>query len=130
MFKSQLTFFRWLVFGVIGLLTLWMIGGNLLASLLEKEIEREIAEKMKELEAEYPDLEPNDSALKLEAILLKEFGISGVIAGVASPNVLNFGDYMGYHPDFDRSNDEFEKIQESLNPHIESLSVSMRSLTS
>ncbi|MEM1169404.1 MAG: hypothetical protein AAGJ08_10115 [Cyanobacteria bacterium P01_H01_bin.35] len=43
MFKSKLTFFRWLVFGVIRLVVLWMIGGNLLASLLEKEIDREIA---------------------------------------------------------------------------------------
>ena len=120
MLKSKLTFFRWLVFGVIGLLALWMIGGNLLASHLEKEIEREIARKLKELEEQYPDPEPNDSALKLEAILSKEFGIGG-IGKTNGQGVIKFGDYMGYHPDFKASNnDDFDRIQELLSQYIDS----------
>ncbi|MCL2926078.1 MAG: hypothetical protein MGF17_16090, partial [Trichodesmium sp. MAG_R04] len=92
MFKFQLRFFRWLVFGVIGLPALWMIGGSLLASHLEKEIERDIAAKLKELEEEYPAQEPNDYALKLRAILSKEFGFGSI-----QHRVLKFEDYMGYH---------------------------------
>ncbi|GGA49594.1 hypothetical protein CYANOKiyG1_68790 [Okeania sp. KiyG1] len=94
-----------------------MIGGNLLASYLEKEIDRKIAQKVKELEEQYPDPEPNDSALKLEAILLKEFGL-GLIDKTDGQGVFKFGDYMGYHPDFDGSHDEFEKIKESLDQYI------------
>ncbi|NEQ74939.1 MAG: hypothetical protein F6K23_18985 [Okeania sp. SIO2C9] len=122
MFKSKLTFFRWLVFSVIGLVALWMIGGNLLASLLEKEIDREIAQKVKELEEQYPDPEPNDSALKLEAIFLKEFGM-GEIGKANVQGVLKFENYMGYHPDFkesQESKDEFENIRESLDRYINS----------
>ncbi|NER08638.1 MAG: hypothetical protein F6K17_41970, partial [Okeania sp. SIO3C4] len=105
MFKSKLTFFRWLVFGVIGLVALWMIGGNLLASYLEKEIEREIARKKKELEAEF-SRESNDSTLKLEAILSKEFGVLPKefgVGGIGKTNgqvVFQLGDYIEYHPDF------------------------------
>ena len=120
MFESKLTFFRWLVFGVIGLLALWMIGGNLLASHLEKEIDREISQKVKELEEEYPDREPNDSALKLEAILSKEFGMGG-IGKANGQGVMKFGDYMGYHPDFKASNNEdFDQIQELLSQYLDS----------
>ncbi|MGD1701273.1 hypothetical protein [Dapis sp. BLCC M229] len=120
MFKSKLTFFRWLVFGVIGVLALWMIGGNLLASHLEKEIEREIVRKVKKLEEKYPDPEPNNSALKLEAILSKEFGMGG-IGKANGQGVFKFGDYMGYHPDFKASNnDDFERIQELLSQYIDS----------
>ncbi len=118
MFKSKLTFFRWLVFGVIGLLALWIIGGNILASLLEKEIDREIAQKVKELEEEYLDPEPNDSALKLEAILSKEFGMR-ILAGNAE-GLFEFAYYTGFHPDFKRSDDQFDLIREQLEQYIDS----------
>lgn len=77
---------------------------------------------MKELEEQYPDPEPNDSALKLEAILSKEFGMGG-IGKTNGQGVFKFGDYMGYHPDFkesQKSEDEFENIKESLDQYINS----------
>lgn len=119
MLESRLKFFRWLVFGLIGLLAVWMIGGNLLASQLEKEIDRELEEKAKELAEAYPDPEPNDSALKLEAILASEFGMGGIVSGTGQ-GVVPFGDYVGFHPDFKNSNDEFEQIKEQLNQYIDS----------
>ncbi len=58
---------RWFVPSVIGLLAIWMIGGNFLASQQEKEIEQDIEEFVKR----FPDTEPNDSALKLRALMAK-----------------------------------------------------------
>ncbi len=121
MSESRLKFFRWLVLGLIGLLAVWMIGGNLLASQLEKEIDRELEEKAKELAEAYPDPEPNDSALKLEAILSSEFGMVGVVGGTNGQGVFKFGDYINYHPDFQNSsNQEFEQIREQLSQYIDS----------
>jgi hypothetical protein len=104
----------------MGLLAIWMIGGNLLASQLEKEINQELEQKAKELAEAYPDPEPNDSALKLEAILVSEFGMVGVVGSTNGQGIFKFGDYIGYHPDFESSNNEFEQIQEQLSQYIDS----------
>ncbi|NET58724.1 MAG: hypothetical protein F6K47_21980 [Symploca sp. SIO2E6] len=124
MFGSKLKFFRWLVLGLIGLLALWMIGGNLLASHLEKEIDKEIEQKIKELAEAYPDPEPNDSALKLDAILSSEFGMKGVVGRTYYvQGVFKFGDYIGAHPDFNDStnnHEQYNQISEQLSQYIDS----------
>lgn len=112
----RLKLIRWLFPSVVGMLALWMIGGNLLADYLEKDIKQEIEEYAKQ----FPYTEPNDSALKLKAILAKEMGIN--VFGVSPyQGVYKIATYTS-HPDFDvsksASNDD-ENIQEKLTEYLE-----------
>ena len=56
--------FRWLALIVIGLLALWMIGGNLLAAQQEKRVDQ----AREQFIQQFPNVEANNSALKLEEL--------------------------------------------------------------
>lgn len=113
----RLKFIRWLFPSIVGILALWMIGGNLLADYLEKDIKQEIEEYAQQ----FSYTEPNDSALKLQAILAKKMGIS-VFGSYPYQGVYKIDSYTDYHPDFKRSklasNDD-ENIQEKLTQYLD-----------
>ena len=105
---------RWFVPSVIGLLAIWMIGGNFIASQQEKEIEQDIQEFVKR----FPDTEPNDSALKLRALMAK-LGISG-----GGTPEFPIDAYTISHPDFAVSESKrqaFEEIREELGNYLNTL---------
>lgn len=113
----QLKFIRWLFPSIVGILAFWMIGGNLLADYLEKDIKQEIEEYAKQ----FPYTEPNDSALKLEAILEKKMGI-GVFGVSPYQGVYKIATYTEKHPDFNVSEsarNDFENIKEKLTEYLE-----------
>jgi hypothetical protein len=64
--------------GLAGLLAVWIVGGNYIASVQEKEIDRDLAA----FAQRFPNTEPNDSAFKLAALLAK----LGLKAGGGSLN--------------------------------------------
>jgi hypothetical protein len=103
---------RWFVPSVIGLLAIWMIGGNFLASQQEKEIEQDIEEFVKR----FPDTEPNDSALKLRKLMAK-LGISG-----GGTPEFPIDAYTLSHPDFAVSPSDgqaFEEIRGELQDYLD-----------
>ncbi|EDX73405.1 hypothetical protein MC7420_1201 [Coleofasciculus chthonoplastes PCC 7420] len=102
---------RWFVPSVSVLLAIWMIGGNFLASQQEKEIEQDIDEFVER----FPDTEPNDSALKLRALMAK-LGISG-----GGTPEFPIDAYTRSHPDFTISESDrqaFEEIREELGDYL------------
>ncbi|MEQ8975778.1 MAG: hypothetical protein RIE73_36025 [Coleofasciculus sp. C1-SOL-03] len=102
---------RWFVPSVIGLLAIWMIGGNFLAAQQEKEIEQDLDEFVQR----FPDTEPNDSALKLRALMAK-LGMSG-----GSTPEFPIDTYTLSHPDFavsESNRQAFEEIREELGDYL------------
>jgi hypothetical protein len=65
--KKGLKFLGLSAVGLAGLLAVWIVGGNYIASQQEKEIDRDLAE----FAQRFPKTEPNDSALKLAALIAK-----------------------------------------------------------
>ncbi|MGB3236898.1 MAG: hypothetical protein WBB29_01295, partial [Geitlerinemataceae cyanobacterium] len=53
--------------GLAGILAIWIVGGNWLASRKEQEIEQDLAA----FSQQFPKTEPNDSALKLAELMAK-----------------------------------------------------------
>lgn len=88
-----------------------MIGGNFLASQQEKNIEQDIEEFVKR----FPDTEPNDSALKLRALVAK-LGMSG-----GGTPEFPIDAYTMSHPDFavsESNRQAFEEIREELGDYL------------
>lgn len=103
---------RWFVPSVIGLLAIWMIGGNFLASQQEKEIEQDFDEFVKR----FPNTKANDSALKLRALMAK-LGIHG-----DGTSEFAIDAYTMSHPDFAVSESDlqaFEAIREELEEYLD-----------
>ncbi|MEQ8753900.1 MAG: hypothetical protein RID09_10345 [Coleofasciculus sp. G1-WW12-02] len=103
---------RWFVPSVSVLLVIWMIGGNFFAAQQEKEIEQDIEEFVKR----FPDTEPNDSALKLRALMAKL-----AIHGGGTPE-FPIDAYTMSHPDFAVSESDrtaFEEIREELRNYLD-----------
>jgi hypothetical protein len=65
--KKCLKFLSGSAVGLAGLLAVWIVGGNYIASVQEKEIEQDLAAYAQR----FPKTEPNDGALKLAASLAK-----------------------------------------------------------
>jgi len=65
--KKLLQLLVWSGYALVGLLAIWLIGGNLLADRQEKEIDRD----WEQFAAQFPKTETNDSALKLTALTAK-----------------------------------------------------------
>jgi hypothetical protein len=65
--KKGLKFLGLSAVGLAGVLAVWIVGGNYSASRQEKEIDRDLAE----FAQRFPKTEPNDSALKLAALIAK-----------------------------------------------------------
>jgi hypothetical protein len=103
---------RWFVPSVSALLAIWMIGGNFFAAQQEKEIEQDIEQFVKR----FPDTEPNDSALKLRALMAKL-----AIRGGGTPE-FPIDAYTMSHPDFAVSESDrqaFEGIRAELGDYLD-----------
>jgi hypothetical protein len=110
--KKCLKFLGGSAVAVAGLLAVWIVGGNYIASVQEKEIEQDLAAYAQR----FPKTEPNDAALKLAASLAK-LGFGG--GGKSFPPVDR---YMGSVADFRSSEDDrkaFEEIREELNQYLD-----------
>jgi hypothetical protein len=66
-FRRNLKFLGGSAVGLAGLLAVWIVGGNYIASVQEKEIEQDLAAYAQR----FPKTEPNDVALKLAPSLAK-----------------------------------------------------------
>ncbi|NES83538.1 MAG: hypothetical protein F6K10_20205, partial [Moorea sp. SIO2B7] len=88
--KKRLKILLWSLSGVIGIVIVLVIIGNLVASQQEKKIEQQIEQFAKQ----FPTTKPNDSALKL-GILTAKLGFS-FVGGTNSPIDI----YTSSHPDF------------------------------
>lgn len=66
-FRRNLKFLGGSVVGLAGLLAVWIVGGNYIASVQEKEIEQDLAAYAQR----FPKTQPNDAALKIKASFAK-----------------------------------------------------------
>ncbi|MEG4962622.1 MULTISPECIES: hypothetical protein [unclassified Microcoleus] len=110
--KKWLKFLGGSAVGLAGLLAVWIVGGNYIASVQEKEIEQDLAAYAQR----FPKTEPNDAALKLAASVAK-LGFSG---GWTSFSPVDR--YIGSVTDFRPSEDDrkaFEEIREELNQYLD-----------
>jgi hypothetical protein len=110
--KKWLKFLGGSAVGLAGLLAVWIVGGNYIASVQEKEIEQDLAAYAQR----FPTTEPNDAALKLAASLAK-LGFGG--GGTSFPPVDR---YMGSVADFRSSEDDrkaFEEIRQELKQYLD-----------
>jgi hypothetical protein len=109
---------KWLKFlgssavGLAGLLAVWIVGGNYIASVQEKEIEQDLAAYAQR----FPKTERNDAALKLAASVAK----LGFNAGGGSFSPVDR--YIGSVADFSPSEDDrkaFEEIRQELKQYLD-----------
>jgi len=111
-FRRNLKFLGGSAVGLVGLLAVWIVGGNYIASVQEKEIEQDLAAYAQR----FPKAEPNDAALKLAAPLAK-LGFSGV-GGSFSP----VERYRRSGADVKSSKDDqkaFEEIRQELKQYLD-----------
>ncbi|MEG4805395.1 hypothetical protein QUB63_32520 [Microcoleus sp. ARI1-B5] len=110
-FRRNLKFLGGSVVGLAGLLAVWIVGGNYIASVQEKEIEQDLAAYAQR----FPKTEPNDAALKLAASLAKVgFGGGGASFYSADRSI-------GSRADFRSSEDDrkaFEEIRQDLKQYL------------
>jgi hypothetical protein len=98
--------------GLAGVLAVWIVGGNYIASVQEKEIDRDLAA----FAQRFPKTEPNDSALKLAALMAK-LGMTG-FSGDLSPIFFYMESSADFRPsEVDRK--AFEEIQEELKQYLD-----------
>ena len=110
--KKWLKFLGGSAVGLAGLLAVWIVGGNYIASVQEKEIEQDLAAYAQR----FPKTEPNDAALKLAALVGK-LGLGGS-GGSFSP----VDRYIGSVADLRSSEDApkaFYEILQELNQYLE-----------
>ncbi|NEO32559.1 MAG: hypothetical protein F6K36_19430 [Symploca sp. SIO3C6] len=105
MLLRLLKFLRWSIPVFVGLLAIWIVGGNFLAAQLEKEIEREIDK----FAQQFPETGYNNSALKLQALTAK----SGMDLSI-TPDEFTVDAYISSHPDFNVSITEIQAVQKIL----------------
>jgi hypothetical protein len=109
--KKWLKFLGGSAVGLAGLLAVWIVGGNYIASVQEKEIEQDLAAYAQR----FPKTEPNDAALKLAASLAK--------LGAGGGSIFYPVDrYMGSVADFRPSEDDrkaFEEIRQELKQYLD-----------
>jgi hypothetical protein len=110
--KKCLKFLGGSAVGLAGLLAVWIVGGNYIASVQEKEIEQDLAA----FAQRFPKTEPNDAALKLGASLAKVgFGGGGASFYSADRSI-------GSRADFRSSEDDrkaFEEIRQELTQYLD-----------
>jgi hypothetical protein len=110
--KKWLKFLGGSAVAVAGLLAVWIVGGNYIASVQEKEIEQDLAVYAQR----FPKTEPNDAALKL-ATLVGKLGLYAV-GGSFSP----VDRYRGSVADLRSSEDDpkaFYEILQELNQYLD-----------
>ncbi|MEG4281320.1 hypothetical protein QUA62_28230 [Microcoleus sp. MON1_C1] len=109
-FRRNLKFLGGSVVGLAGLLAVWIVGGNYIASVQEKEIEQDLAAYAQR----FPKTEPNYAALKLAASLAKVGFDGGESFSSADRSI-------GSRADFRPSKDDqkaFEEIQQELTQYL------------
>jgi hypothetical protein len=110
--KKCLKFLGSSAVGLAGLLAVWIVGGNYIASVQEQEIDRDLAA----FAQRFPKTERNDSALKLVALIAK----LGINTGGGS--FLPVDRYMGSVADFRPSEGDrkaFEEIRQELKQYLD-----------
>ncbi|MEG4505610.1 hypothetical protein QUA81_20330 [Microcoleus sp. F6_B4] len=110
-FRRNLKFLGGSAVGLAGLLAVWIVGGNYIASVEEKEIEQDLAAYAQR----FPKTEPNDAALKLAASLAK-VGFDG------GANFSSVDRSIGSRADFRPSKDDqkaFEEIRPELKQYLD-----------
>jgi hypothetical protein len=110
--KKCLKFLGSSAVGLAGLLAVWIVGGNYIASVQEQEIDRDLAA----FAQRFPKTERNDSALKLAASIAK----LGVNTGGGT--FLPVDRYMGSVADFRPSEGDrkaFEEIRKELGKYLD-----------
>ena len=110
--KKWLKFLGGSAVGLAGLLAVWIVGGNYIASVQEKEIEQDVAAYAQR----FPNTEPNDVALKLAALIAK----LGINAGGGSFYPVDR--YIESVADFRPSEDDrkaFEEIIQELTQYLD-----------
>ncbi|MEG4459184.1 hypothetical protein [Microcoleus sp. N9_A1] len=110
-FRRNLKFLGGSVVGLAGLLAVWIVGGNYIASVHEKEIEQDLAAYAQR----FPKTEPNDAALKLGASLAK-VGFGGG-AGFSSAD-RSIGSRADFRPS-EEDRKAFEEIQQELTQYLD-----------
>ncbi|MBD1827461.1 hypothetical protein NDI47_18940 [Microcoleus vaginatus GB1-A2] len=111
-FRRNLKFLGGSVVGLAGLLAVWIVGGNYMASVQEKEIEQDLAAYAQR----FPKTQPNDAALKLVASVAK-LGFSGGGASFSSVDRS-----IESRADFRSSEDDrkaFEEIRPELKQYLD-----------
>ena len=109
-FRRNLKFLG-LAVGWAGLLAVWIVGGNYIASVQEKEIEQDLAAYAQR----FPKTEPNDAALKLAASLAK-VGFDGAASFSSVDRSIKS------RADFRSSEDDrkaFEEIKQELKQYLD-----------
>ncbi len=110
-FRRNLKFLGGSAVGWAGLLAVWIVGGNYMASVQEKEIEQDLAAYAQR----FPKAEPNDAALKLAASLAKVGFDGGASFSSADRSI-------GSRADFRSSKDDqkaFEEIRQELKQYLD-----------
>jgi hypothetical protein len=110
--KKWLKFLGGSAVGLAGLLAVWIVGGNYIASVQEKEIEQDVAAYAQR----FPNTEPNDVALKLAASIAK----LGINAG-GEVSLLSIAT-SSLVADFRSSEDDrkaFEEIRQELKQYLD-----------
>ena len=110
-FRRNLKFLGGSAVGLAGLLAAWIVGGNYMASVHEKEIEQDLAA----FAQRFPKTEPNDAALKLAASLAK------VGIGEAGASFYSVDRSIESRADFRSSEDDrkaFEEIRQELTQYL------------
>ena len=110
-FRRNLKFLGGSAVGLAGLLAVWIVGGNYIASVQEKEIEQDLAAYAQR----FPKTEPNDAALKLAASLAKVgFGGGGASFYSADRSIGSRADFRSSEND----RKAFEEIREELTQYL------------
>lgn len=109
--KKCLKFLGGSVVGLAGLLAVWIVGGNYIASVQEKEIEQDLAA----FAQRFPKAEPNDAALKLAASLAKVgFDGAGASFSPVDRSIKSRADFRSSEDD----RKAFEEIRQELTQYL------------
>jgi len=110
-FRRNLKFLGGSVVGLAGLLAVWIVGGNYIASVQEKEIEQDLAAYAQR----FPKTEPNDAALKLAASLAKVGFDGGASFSSADRSIRSRADFKSSEDDRKAS----EEIKQELTQYLD-----------
>ncbi|MEG4520931.1 MULTISPECIES: hypothetical protein [unclassified Microcoleus] len=109
-FRRNLKFLGGSVVGLAGLLAVWIVGGNYIASVHEKEIEQDLAA----FAQRFPKTEPNDAALKLAASSAKVGFDGGASFSSADRSIKSRADFKSSEDD----RKAFEEIRQELTQYL------------
>ncbi|MEG4075958.1 hypothetical protein QUA30_25330 [Microcoleus sp. Pol14C2] len=110
-FRRNLKFLGGSAVGLAGLLAVWIVGGNYIASVQEKEIEQDLAA----FAQRFPKTEPNDAALKLAASLAKVGFDGGATFSSVDRSIKSRADFKPSEDD----RKAFEEIRPELKQYLD-----------